>query len=382
MGKRLRNRKNIIIKGVIIIIIISLFIFALFESEINITDENEQLKILVTGIDGNDKFARTDTIIVASLDKDTGAVGMLFIPRDTRVNIPESGINKINAANAIGGTGLLKDTIENFLSISIDYYINTDFNSFSKLINLIGGIKINIEEPMHYVDEAGDLYIDLPAGEQLLGGEEALNYVRYREETLGDIGRVQRQQKFVKALMEKVLQPQFLFELPNIFTRFNKTVSTDISLLEIVPFVNLVNNLDLHQVETKMVPGKPEYIDGISYWIPDKDKLEVLVENLIIDKNYLENNNYHVKIYNGNGKQGNARKLAGKLKKGGFNISGISNADHFDYENTIIRYNSNMKNEKQKAILRIKEILGENVELLEKNNTDDIMIIIGKNYIE
>ena len=115
-------------------------------------------------------------------------------------------------------------TVENFLGVDIDYYIETDFAGFSRIIDTLGGVEIDVDTDMFYVDTAQDLYIDIKAGRQVLDGETALQYVRYRDR-LGDValvnphyevydGRVERQRKFLMAVIDEILQPSTLLKLP------------------------------------------------------------------------------------------------------------------------------------------------------------------------
>jgi hypothetical protein len=138
----------------------------------------------------------------------------------------------------------------------------------------------------------------------------------------------------------------------------------------------LANKLDLSKIKTEMVPGKPEYINNASYWIADEDALDIMVDNLIRSKEYIENDKYYITILNGNGVSGVATKTADELKKYGFNINDISNADRYDYEDTIIYYK-----EDEKVANGIQEILGGEVESSEEIEAD-FKIILGEKFLD
>src|SRR5690606_13458695 len=122
---------------------------------------------------------RTDTIILATIDKAEGSIHAVAIPRDTRVRIPgRSGYDRINAAHAYGGPKLAVRTVEELLGIEIDYYVRIDYEGFETIIDTLGGVVIDVERPMRYVDRAQGLDIDLKPGVQLLNGKQALDYVR------------------------------------------------------------------------------------------------------------------------------------------------------------------------------------------------------------
>ena len=127
-----------------------------------------------------------------------------------------------------------------------------------------------------------------------------------------------------------------------------------------------------------MVPGNPKYINGISYWVPKNEELDILVDNLIKSKEYIQNSKYEVSLYNGNGKSGLAGEVADTLNKYGFIVSTIGNADNFNYEKTIIKYyDKDAKN----VVSGIKELLGGEINYSEEDK-NEIKIIIGHDYLE
>ncbi|MBS3810717.1 MAG: LCP family protein [Halanaerobiales bacterium] len=373
------NWKIIII--VVLLIIISLYLYIFFNDDFSLLDLNpfkkSKLNIIVAGYDSSiNGPPRADTIIVASINLSNNKIGLLSIPRDTRIKISGHGYGRINAAHAYGGIDLLNETVEDFLNIKLDYYLETDFKGFENIIDTIGGIEVTINKPLHYIDKAGGLYIDLPAGNVHLDGDKALQYVRYRDDTLGDIGRVARQQKFIEALMEKITSTNNILKLPSIYNELMSTVNTNIPFKDVTPFLKLAKNINMHNLKTDMVPGTPEYINGASYWIPDQDSLNIVVDSLIRSKEYIQNDQYYITILNGNGVSGAANKAADELKKYGFNIEKISNADNFDYQQNIIYYHK----ENKKIATGLQEILGGNIEKMKESKVDFI-IVLGQQFI-
>jgi len=373
------NWKIIII--VVLLIIISLYLYIFFNDDFSLLDLNpfkkSKLNIIVAGYDSSiNGPPRADTIIVASINLSNNKIGLLSIPRDTRIKISGHGYGRINAAHAYGGIDLLNETVEDFLNIKLDYYLETDFKGFENIIDTIGGIEVTINKPLHYIDKAGGLYIDLPAGNVHLDGDKALQYVRYRDDILGDIGRVARQQKFIEALMEKITSTNNILKLPSIYNELMSTVNTNIPFKDVTPFLKLAKNINTHNLKTDMVPGTPEYINGASYWIPDQDSLNIVVDSLIRSKEYIQNDQYYITILNGNGVSGAANKAADELKKYGFNIEKISNADNFDYQQNIIYYHK----ENKKIATGLQEILGGNIEKMKESKVDFI-IVLGQQFI-
>lgn len=380
----IKNKRNWLIGLVAVLILLGIIISFLVNDKFSAIQNDpfstSKLNILVVGYDSSiNGPPRADTIMIASVDLKTKDIGVLFVPRDTRVEIPGHGTGKINASHAYGGIELTDKTLENFLDIPIDYYVETDFNGFADIIDAIGGVNLDIEKPLEYEDKAGGVNIDLPAGDNIhLNGEEALDYVRYREPAKADIGRIQRQQKFIQAVMDKILSPDIIVKLPDVYNNVTDAVNTNIPLKDVSPFVKLAKNTDLNSLETDMVPGKPKYINEVSYWIPENEELDILVNNLIKSKEYIRNSKYKVSLYNGNGKSGLAGEVADTLNKYGFNISKVGNADNFNYEKTIIKY---YNKDVEKIASGIKDLLGGEIDYSEEDK-NEIEIIIGNDYLK
>lgn len=228
--------------------------------------------VMIMGVDRRaDDAGRSDTLMVAAVDVDSSKAAMLSIPRDTRVAIEGNGFDKINHAYAFGGHKLTQQTVENLLGVKMDHYILIDTKSFERIIDAIDGVDLNVEKRMYYEDpwdDNGGLVIDLYPGEQHLDGDRAIQYVRYRDGE-GDIGRVGRQQKFMKAVLAKVISPDMLPRLPKLVEEVRKAVETDMSVTELLEFARLMESVHKNGLEAQMVPGQPAFLQDISYWIPD-----------------------------------------------------------------------------------------------------------------
>ncbi len=386
-----KSRNTFLIIGLISLILVAILTIYFFNNDFWALKQNpfksSKLNILLVGYDSYiNGPPRADTIILASIDLRTKEIGLLSIPRDTRVNIPGHGMNRINASHAFGGVELTASTLEDYLDVPIEYYVETDFHGFAGIIDAIGGVEINIKEPLQYVDKAGGVYIDLPAGNQHLDGEDALQYVRYRESVKGDIGRVERQQKFMKAMMKRIMNPDIVIKLPSIYNETQKAINTNIPVQDITPFVRLIKDINLNMIETVMLPGEPKYINGASYWIAEDNELKIVVNNLIRSKEYIRNGQYKLSILNGNGVSGQASSISDEMEKYGFNVISIANADNYNYEKTLVRYyDKSLK----KVIDNISDVIGASSEFVEldeselDNLKEDIQIIIGAdNLIE
>ncbi len=155
---------------------------------------------------GSTEGARADTIMLVHLPG-SGDPTLMSIPRDSYVDIPGSGMNKINAAYSIGGPPLMVDTVEQSTGLRIDGYLEVGFDGFVDVVAAVEGVQMCLPDPV--VEERSDL--DLPAGCQELAGKDALNYVRMRySDPRGDLGRVERQREFLAGLVAKMTKPSTL----------------------------------------------------------------------------------------------------------------------------------------------------------------------------
>ncbi|GAV24148.1 hypothetical protein ciss_00810 [Carboxydothermus islandicus] len=241
-----------------------------------------RVNILLLGVDdrhSKNRKERTDTIIFASIDSNLKKVVLVSIPRDTRVNIPGHGWDKINAAHVIGGIDLTKQMVSDLLGKPVDYYVLVNFEDFKKIIDTLGGVTIDVEKNMYHADEY-PYTINLKKGRQHLNGEKALMYVRYRSDALGDISRTQRQQKFLKALAEQALQPGTLLKLPKLIPEVIQMVETDMSTKDLMSLLAFSRELNKDSIITQTLPGYFYNYNGISYWQADLEAAKNLVDML------------------------------------------------------------------------------------------------------
>lgn len=232
----------------------------------------DKTTVMIMGVDERkDDVGRSDTLMLATVDPKKKSASLLSIPRDTRVHVPGYGYDKINVAYSLGGHNLTQDTVEEFLDTPVDHYVLIKVPAFKRIIDAIGGVDIDVEKRMEYVDEwddDGGLVIDLYPGPQHMDGATAITYVRYRDEE-GDIGRIERQQKFMKAVMDQVMSPSIIPRLPSIIREVMGSVETDLSFRQCLELAGALKEAQSNGLNTKMVSGRPVYIDEISYWIPD-----------------------------------------------------------------------------------------------------------------
>jgi LCP family protein required for cell wall assembly len=218
-------------------------------------------RVVVLGSDARAAEAsRSDVIMVAKPGK-----GLLAVPRDTLVEVPGVGQDKLNAAFAYGGPGLAVQTLEGFLGLPVDGYAVLDFGGVEEIVDAIGGVTVEVDAPIE-TEQDGE-YLSIPAGTQRLNGREALAYARFRGDPSADIGRIARQQRLLRSLADEMTSPRNLPRLPATLLAVRRNVETDLNPLESLRLAARFALLGGGNAE--VYPGTPQYIDGISYWAPD-----------------------------------------------------------------------------------------------------------------
>ena len=290
--RRIRKLRVAMLLGAVFLLVG--VVYALWNGGTSLLDvvAKNRINILVLGVDERaDDVGRSDTSFVVTLDTEAKKITVFSVPRDSRVKIAGHGWDKVNHAFAFGGLSLSKSTIENLLGVPIDYTVTVDFKGFVRMIDALGGITIDVEKRMRYsdpYDDDGGLVIDLYPGVQRLSGKEAIKYVRYRDEE-GDIGRVTRQQKFLKAVLKELASPQTVVRLPELAKEFYGAVKTDMPLSKIIKLLPMVQEAASSGLATATVPGTPLWIKEVSYWQPNIAELRLKVaqiQGLANDESY------------------------------------------------------------------------------------------------
>lgn len=268
--------------------------YALLEIFLTTTLPPPSLKsanILILGLDA--VFGhRSDTIIVVHIENNPNRVSLVSIPRDTLANIPYHGQDKINHAYAFGGVELSKTAVSELLNIPIPYYVTIDIAGLANAIDELGGITIDVEKRMYYVDYAGNLNVDLKPGIQTLNGRQAVAYVRYRTDG-GDLKRILRQQKFLKALADKFTNGGNLIKAPGLFFKLVSNVNTNMSAHEILGLAMIMRAAyEYGNYQMVSLGGADMMQNGIYYMRPDENRTQEVVEKYLTapkNKNQAEN---------------------------------------------------------------------------------------------
>ena len=237
--------------------------------------KNQRYHALVNSFSG-----LSDTILMLRFNPETKKLTLLSIPRDTRMSVKGYGITKINAANAEGGPALSAQAVSELLNgVPIDRYIRINVQGVEKLVDALGGVTVYVPKDMKYQDDSQHLYINLKAGKQHLNGNQALQLLRFRHDENGDIGRIQRQQVLMRALMEQVLNPTTLSRLPKILSVIQSHIDTNLTIEELMALCGFGVQTNRSNTQMLMLPGEfstPEQYSA-SYWLPDNSRIAALM---------------------------------------------------------------------------------------------------------
>ncbi len=226
---------------------------------------------------------RTDSMMLAHIDFADKKVDILSIPRDTLVHIPGyRHKTRISYANSFGGPQLAVDTVEELLKVKPDYYLLVNFKSFESAIDELGGLKIDVDKKLDYDDNWGNLHIHLEPGMQILNGEQAMGYVRYRKSNDGggdsDLVRIERQQQFISAMSNKLRSPGALIKVPSILASVNNDIDGDLTTAQIICIAKFIKSLHGNEcIKTHTIPSTDE---SLVYVHVDEDAARRLVEEI------------------------------------------------------------------------------------------------------
>ena len=217
--------------------------------------------------------SNTDTIFTVRVEG--GRTLITQIPRDSYVDADGFGAMKINGLLAAGGPEAVEKELARLMDRPIRNHIVVKLEAIATLADLVGGIELDVPKRLYYVDRSQGLVIDLQPGKQLLKGKELEGFLRWRNDGRGDFGRLERQQLALKALFERIKQPQNLIRLPALIAAAGSQIQTDLGPMELGGLITAIGSTDL---ETQRLKATPFSRGGVSYldteW-PAKDSTGV-----------------------------------------------------------------------------------------------------------
>ncbi|MGI8314400.1 LCP family protein [Halobacillus mangrovi] len=244
--------------------------------------EGDPISVLLMGLDRRpgETTSRTDTLILMTINPDSNSTQMVSVPRDTYSEV-KGAVNKINSSYQVGGTELTVRSVENLLDVPVDYFAKVNFNGFENIVDTLGGVKVHNELGFNTAGlgfDIKDTYF--PKGELHLNGKEALIYARMRKkDPRGDFGRQIRQRQVIEALISKGTSLSTVTKFDDMVKVLEDNVKTNMTFKDMwhlqSNYKQARNNIAQHNIE-----GKGKNINGNYYYIPDKEKLRQISNQL------------------------------------------------------------------------------------------------------
>jgi LCP family protein required for cell wall assembly len=377
----------------------------------------ERVNVLLLGVDERQNEEgpwRTDTIIVLTIDPLNRTAGMLSIPRDLWVPIPGYDQGRINTAHVLGdaynhpggGPGLAMETVQHNLGVPINYYIRLNFGTFVSLVDMIGGIDIDVPEEIddpefpssNPDDPHGFEHLRIPAGLMHMDGELALKYARTRHSSGGDFDRAARQQQVLRAILDKVtseeMLPTLVSHAPQMWDTLRDSFETNLTLLEIIGLADLATKIPSQNIESAVINEECtmfwETPDGQQVLVPLRDCMREIRDDIFTSDpvtlaeedttTRLMEEAATVAVLNGSGTPGLADATASYLLEHGIQNISTGNADRFDYAESFV-YVYTGKNFTGETIAGLLGLQPSSViEISDTPAEQDIVVILGTDF--
>jgi polyisoprenyl-teichoic acid--peptidoglycan teichoic acid transferase len=305
------------------------------------------MNILLMGSDhaGPGDPGRSDSQILVRLDPQTKSISMLSVPRDLRVDIAGVGWNKMNAAFSYGGPALAVKTFSQVTGLPIQHFVQVDFSGFWNVVQDLGGVYIPVDH-RYYFPRGGIDTVSLEPGYQILNGNEALKFVRFRHDGMGDFGRMQRQQLFLKEMQRQSGRwSRNWRKVLTLIKAITKQTTSDIdSLKRLEPLVELVFRVNTTRFYTVHLEGSTPMIGGISYVEATPTQIAAAVSQfthptqapLPVKGMKLAKKMYQVEVYNASGIPGTSSAAANQLAALGYRTAIGADAPEFPGKVTVV----------------------------------------------
>ncbi len=369
--------------------------------------KEKRINVLLMGIDQrNDERARgdparTDSMLLATIDTTNKTAGLLSIPRDLYMVIPDvqipgqgrgQQIDRINTAHFWGdylkypggGPALAKKTLAYNFGVQVDYFARIDFRGFEKAIDALGGVTINVERPMidyeYPTEDYETMVVSFSAGVQRMNGVRALQYARTRHPD-SDFGRSKRQQQVLLAVRQQALRIDALPKLPSVVGSLGSSFKTDMPVAEMIRLSALVKDIATEDIVTRSIdptmvtetitPG------GADVLLPNQKDIANVIHEVYYGA-LVRREGARIAILSGVNKQGAGNALAKELEDHGYHIAKVDDADRKDYSQSKLIYHSR----KPYTVMLLSDRLGVTSDRIEAQPdpgaTADITVILGQ----
>jgi polyisoprenyl-teichoic acid--peptidoglycan teichoic acid transferase len=373
-----------------------------------------RITVLVMGVDNrpDEPVARTDSIMVVTVNPATGSTGMMSLARDLWVHV--SALNRYAKINTVhvwgelnnfpgGGPAMLKSTVSELVGYPVDYYVRMNFDGFRQIVDLMGGVDIDvpkaIDDPLYPDDAYGYDPLHIPAGRQHMDGKLALKYARTRHAD-SDYYRESRQQQVIVALKQKVTQPgalgALLPRIPGLAIAMANSIQTDMPVDKVISLARVLDSANL-QSPTRVVVDNTfgtESTDATRGFVltPDMVMLRAAAANVFTEatpeqlaertnREKLQAESARVVVLNGSNEAGLASRLTTSLSTAGITVTSVGTADRKDYAETwLVTYGDAMPNTRE-ALIKKYSITPDHIRSEPPSSDADLTLIVGADQV-
>jgi polyisoprenyl-teichoic acid--peptidoglycan teichoic acid transferase len=374
----------------------------------------DRVTVLVMGVDNRpgQTVSRTDSIMLLTVDPKAGSSGMLSFPRDMLVSVPALNdtvkINTIHVYGEIrnypgGGPTMLKDTISDLIGYPIDYYVRVNFDGFRQIVDLIGGVDIQVDRDIRDDKFPDDNYgydpLYIPAGLQHMDGALALKYARVRHIDT-DYQRADRQQQVILAVKDKITQPgqlaTLLPRLPGLALAMANSVQTDMPVEKAIMLARAIGQMDLAN-PTRVVIDNTMGVTSLdprwgSSLTPDMDKIKAAATSVFgetqsgasaaeVVRQAIQSEAARVVVLNGTTAGGLGAEVAAGLTADGFQVVAVGNADRADYSQSVLTTFGDGSDATREALVSRFGISPDRVLSDSPSDSADFTLVIGADQV-
>ncbi len=356
--------KRIILALILIVLLASLFLLRKSALERRL-EGKERLSFLIIGLEGVEEPQSLKDILLINYQPNTKRIALVIIPPQTLVT--ES--MKLSTLYRQKGYLLVKETLEGLLDLEIPFYVVLDDQDIVRIINLLGGIEVEINQPLPY----GNGFLE---GKRRLSGKECLAYLEFEEPRFGEFGKFSRWQRFIWTLIQRF--GDFSPDSKLARELLKSSLLTNLKVKDILALAQEAENIREAGIEVEKIPGRTIYRDWMSYWQVDTLATSQLFKELSRELGKGEGI-IRVEVLNGCGRGGIAFQVAQDLRREGLDVVNIGNARNFKYRKTLILNRSGKKG-LAREVARVVGC-GEPQDRIEKKALVDVTVIIGRDYL-
>jgi LCP family protein required for cell wall assembly len=358
------------------------------------------INMLLLGSDAaaDHRYARTDSIIVASINRDIPSVSMLSFPRDLLVRFPDGRQERINTVFEYGyirnfsggGPAYLALILRKNFGIKIDHFVRVDFGGFIKTVDTLGSVEVLVECELHetFPDKESPnkrLELDFYPGKMTMNGKTALGYARARYSTT-DFDRARRQQKVLRAIFRKAREGNLLQNAINLYGDFRSSIETNLGPTDLLPLIDTARRLDYDSIKSRVItwPIVKSYQrqDGASVLIPTDKTIPFIAESLAPPASNQTQTRPNVEVYNGSSRENMELVAAERLGWEGFQVIGVGKLDGDRFPQTqVIDYRTSPKGSPISRLTGVFRVARQNIIAQPDPSSPSVArIVLGEDY--